>query len=39
MTSLSWGEMLLCPRLTLPHHEEEAHYGRESWHQWDYKHM
>lgn len=30
---------LLCSRLALHHHKEEAHYGKQSGHHEDYKHM
>lgn len=33
------GGLLLCPRLALPRHKEEAHYCKQSGRHEDYKHM
>lgn len=33
------GGLLMCPRLALLRHKEEAHYGKQSGHPGDYKHM
>lgn len=39
MSPLSYGGLLMCPRLALLQHKEEVYCGKQSGHHMDYKHM